>query len=205
MKIDLTLRNHKFIIALLITFVVAILSFHAISQMIFGVLGRTWEDPAWPYTVALFMSLLANSIALAIGQLTAKTSLTSKIALSVSAAMSGACMGIYYGGLLAGDRNPPIGGIVAVIIAVLMVIASFDGRKRLTRIAIIVMGIVATYGIAFLGASAAFAFLSANNFLWGSMWGLFCLGAIALTMRSIDLLCREIADYSRTNRSGYRL
>jgi MFS family permease len=194
-KIDRTLIKTKFIIALSVTFAIALLSLHAISQMIFGVLGRTSGHSEWSYTVALFIGLLASSLALAIGILTPKNSLMPRIAIAISAAISGALLGIYYGGILAGDKNPQIGGIAAVITALLMVVANFYWRKRLMTIAIIVMGTVATYGLAFLCSSAAFAFLSTDNFLWGSIWGIFCLGAIALTMVFLIFLGRELASY----------
>jgi hypothetical protein len=181
--------------ALLVTVAVALLSFHAASQMIFGVLGRTPEDLSWSYTVALVIGLLASSIALAIGIFTTKNSLTSRIAIAISAAISGAWVGVYYGGILAGGKNPQIGGVVAIITALLMVVTNFYLRKRLMTIAITVMGTVATYGLAFLCSSAAFAFLSTNNFLWGSIWGIFCLGAISLTMVFLNFLGREIASY----------
>jgi hypothetical protein len=195
MRVDRTLIKAKLIIALLVAFVVAILSFHAASQMIFGVLGLTSEDSAWSYAVALFISLLAASIALAIGTMTAKNSLTSRIAIATSGAISGAWLGVYYGGILAGGKNPQVGGVVAVITALLMVVNNFYLRKRLTTIVIAVMGTVATYGIAFMCSAATFAFLSTNNFLWGSIGGGFCLGAIALTMVFLNLLIREIASY----------
>jgi hypothetical protein len=195
MKIDRTLIKIKLVIALSVAFVVAILSFHAASQMIFGVLGRTPEDLSWSYTVALVVGLLASSIALAIGTFTPKNYLTSRIAIATSAAISGAWLGVYYGGILAGGKNPQIGGVVAVMTAVLMVVTNFYLRKRLMTIVITVMGTVATYGLAFLCSSAAFAFLSTDNFLWGSIWGIFCLGEIALTMVFLDFLVREIASY----------
>jgi hypothetical protein len=57
------------------------------------------------------------------------------------------------------------------------------------------MGTVAAYGLAFLCSAAAFAFLSTNDFLWGSIWGSFCLAAIALTIFSLNLRLQEIASY----------
>lgn len=194
MKVDRIVSKRKFIIALLVTFAVAILSLHAASQLAFSVLGRTPEDAAWAYTVALFIGLLASSVALAIGTLTAKNSLASRMAISISAATSGAWVGFYYGSLASGN-NPQIGGIAAVIGLLLMAATSFYWRKRLTTISIVVMATVAAYGVAFLCSAAAFAFLSTNNFLWGSIWGSFCLVAIALTMVFLDFIVREIASY----------
>jgi hypothetical protein len=196
-KVDRTASKRKFIIALLFTFTVALFSLHAASQMAFGVLGRTPADAAWGYTVALSIGLLASSVALAIGTLTAKNSFTSRIAVAISAATSGAWLGIYYGGILAGGKNPQIGGGAAVIGLLLMAAISFYLRKRLTTIAITVMATVAAYGLAFVCSAATFAFLSTNNFLWGSIWGSLCLGAIALTMVFLNVLVREIASYVR--------
>jgi hypothetical protein len=187
----------KFIIALAVTFTLAILSLHAASQMIFGVLGRTPEDPGWSYTVALFLSLLVSAIALAIGTLAAKNSLISKLAIAISFASSVAWFCSYYVGIIASDRNPPVAIVSAVTIGLLLIITSFYLRKRFAVIAVTVMGTVAVYGVAFFCSSATFAFLSTNNLLWGGIWGSFCLVAIAMTIFFLNLLLQDITRLDR--------
>ena len=190
-----TLRRIKFIIGLLVTFVVAILSSHAASQMIFGVLGRTPAEPDWSYTMALFLIFVTAAVTLATSMLVVKKSLKSRLMITISASMSGAWLGFYYGGIITGGKNPQIAISAAVIAGLLMAVTSFYLQKRLTIIVIVVMAVVATYGLAFLCSAATFALLSTNDFLWGSIWAIFSLGAIALTIVFLNLLVNEIASY----------
>ena len=189
------MRRIKFIIGLLVTFVVAILSSHAASQMIFGVLGRTPAEPDWSYTMALFLIFVTAAVTLATSMLVVKKSLKSRLMITISASMSGAWLGFYYGGIITGGKNPQIAISAAVIAGLLMAVTSFYLQKRLTIIVIVVMAVVATYGLAFLCSAATFALLSTNDFLWGSIWAIFSLGAIALTIVFLNLLVNEIASY----------
>jgi hypothetical protein len=159
---------------------VAILSFHAASQMVFGVLGSTPDDLIWSYLVSLFWTLLADSISVFLMLVTKKSRLFG-LTIALSALIAGAWLGFYYGGTIFGGKNPQMAIAAATILALIISVASFYWRyQRLTIVLVTVMGTIAAYGWAFLCAAAAFAFLSTNNFWWGSIWGCLCLGAIAL-------------------------
>lgn len=175
--------------------IVAILSFQAASHSSFGVLGFTLQDSRWFYPVALFIIFSATAIALAASIWTRKQPSLSQTMQTISAASSGAWLGFYYGGIVSGVRNPELAIAGAVIGALVMAITSFYLRNKLTTIAIAVMAIVATYSLAFLCSSAAFAFLSTNNFWWGGCWGILCVLSIYLTVVFIDLLMLEIIRY----------
>jgi hypothetical protein len=113
------------IIALLLTFTVAILSFPAASALCFGLVGRTPEDPDWSYTVTCFVGLLASSIALFFGITTNRKSWWSKTTKAISGAISGAWLGIYYGGVIAGIKNHQAVTIYTIITIILITIPSF--------------------------------------------------------------------------------
>jgi hypothetical protein len=186
----------KLIIALLLTFTVAILSFPAASALCFGLVGRTPEDPEWPYTVTCFMGLLASSIALLIGITMHRKSWWSKTMKAISAATSGTWLGIYYGGVIAGIKNHESVTIYTVITILLITIPSFCWSGSLIFISIIVMGIVAVYGLAFMGATATFAFFSTNHFFPGLLWAGFSLTMMATIALLLTLLAKEINSYS---------
>jgi hypothetical protein len=188
-------NNIKFIFVSSVTLAVAVLSLNAVSQLVFSVLGITPEDANWHYTVALFLNLLASAVTLAFCTLTAKHTLRSRISITISAATSAVWLGFYYGGILSGGTNPQASIGAALLTVLLMAVMSFYLRKRLTTIAVIIVGTAATYGFAFLCSAATFAFLSTSHFLWGISWGSLCSGAIALTVVFINLLVKEITIY----------
>lgn len=89
----------RFLITLIfIALLSAIIAFQAISQMSFGVLGRTPEESAWSYTVALFVSLGIAGICTAIRGMFHRNEILQRIATTLSGATSGALLGFYYGG-----------------------------------------------------------------------------------------------------------
>jgi hypothetical protein len=189
------LRNIKFIVVSFITLSVGALSLQAASQLVFKVLGITTEDAAWSYLVALSLGFVASTVLLAIGILTAKNSWMSRMAIALSASTSSAWLGFYYGGIVTGGKNPQAATFAAVIAVIIMGVTSFYLRKRPIFIAVMVMGIAATYGLAFLCSAATFAFLSTNNFRLGIIWGSLCLGTVVLTIVFLNVLVREMATY----------
>jgi hypothetical protein len=64
-------------------------------------------------------------------------------------------------------------------------------QKSLTHIALLSMGVVSTYGLAFFCATAALAFLSTNHWLEGAVWTEFLLAIVALVMFFLSLLVKE--------------
>ncbi|WP_310483573.1 hypothetical protein [Chamaesiphon sp. VAR_48_metabat_403] len=188
------MKKSKFFGTLVATAMLAIGSLHAASQIIFGVLGRTPEDPGWFLTVAVFISFLVATIALVIGILASKYTFTSRLSIAISAVISCAWLGFYYGGII-GGKNPQIA--IAFVIAGLLSI-TFTGlhlQKRLTTIAIVLLGIVSAYALAFLCLAVAVAYLSVERLLWGTIWGIFCTVAIAIVIFFINSLIQEITNY----------
>jgi hypothetical protein len=188
----------KLIFALLLTFIVAIISFPAASATFFGIVGRTPEDPDWLQTVVIFVSFLASSIALLLSiniNSTRKFWLSKRILQTFSAITSIVSIGLHYGEMLAGKNNQPLVIAFTVITVLLIVLCSFFWSESLISISIIVMGTIFLYGLAFASATATFAYLSTDHFLVGIIWVIFSLGVIASTTVLLTFIAKEIISY----------
>ena len=123
-----------------------------------------------------------------------KNAFISKLAIAISAVISCAWLGFYYGGIIDG-KNPQIAIAVTIGGLLLMTFTSLYLQPKLTTIAIVLLGIVNAYALAFLCSAVAVAYLSVERFWWGSIWGIFCIGTIAIVLFLIDSLIREIGHY----------
>jgi Pentapeptide repeats (8 copies) len=191
-----------FISLLIIAFVVIIITFQAISQMSFGVLGRTPEESSWSYSVALFVSLgIAGLCASLVGII--QPSMRQLLTI-ISGTASGALLGFYYGGSL--QNNPQVAIISAVAASLMMAFVCFKFRRSgFVRLLIVIAGCVANYGFAFLLSSLTFAFLSTQNIILGSILILFVLSATASTMFSLQLVIKQITSIGVTSFQGANL
>jgi hypothetical protein len=141
--------------------------------------------------VTLFLGLLLSAIGLALGIVASRKSLLSKIMLTISGSISGICAGIYYGEMLVGLQNKKMVIFITVLTVLPIAMGSFWLQKSLMRIALLAMGIVSTYGLAFFCATAAFAFLSTNHWWEGTIWTGFLLAIIALVVFFLSVLVKE--------------
>jgi hypothetical protein len=190
-----TLKKSKLAIPVLVAVGITAFSWNAIAPLVFINSGRSPGDPGWPYTVTLFLGLLLSAIGLAVGIVAPQKSLLSKIMLTISGSISGICGGIYYGEMLAGLQNKKMVIFITVLTVLPIAMSSFWLQKSLTRITLLVMGIVSTYGLAFFCATAAFAFSSTNHWLEGTIWTGFLLAIVALVVFFLSLLVKEFKGY----------
>jgi MFS family permease len=200
---SLTLKQLSIFGILSATILLAIGSFHAASQLVFGSLGRTPADPGWYLTIAVFVSFLVATISLAIGMLTDRNTFISRLSIAISAVISCMWLGFYYGGII-GGKNPQIAIAVAIGGLLVMTFTSLHFQKRLRTIAIVLLGIVSAYALAFQCLAVAVAYLSTERLLWGTIWGIFCMGAIAILVFFINSIVRETTHY-RSGNSKFRL
>jgi hypothetical protein len=184
----------KFLGILSANVVLAIGAVQAATQTIFGVLGRTPEDPEWSLTIALFTCLLASTMALTIGMLTNRNAVLSRISIALSAAISCVWLGFYYGGTI-GGKTPQLAIAIAVIGLFVTTSIGWHRQSKFTLMAIVLMGVVTAYGLSFLCSVVAVSFLSTAHFLGGSIWAIFFAVALATSIFLLNLLIREIADY----------
>ena len=180
--------------SILAIIILAIGSLQATSQIVFGSLGRSPADPDWYSTVAVFTSCLISTISLTIGKSIRKNAFISRLAIAISGVISCAWLGFYYGGII-GGKNPQIAIAVTIGGLLLMTFTSLYLQPKLTTIAIVLLGIVNAYALAFLCSAVAAAYLSVERFWWGSIWGVFCIVTIAIVLFLINSLMREIGHY----------
>ncbi len=192
------MKQLKFFGRLSATIILAIGSFHAASQFVFGSLGRTPADPGWYLTIAVFVSFLVATISLTIGLLTNKDTSIYRLSLAISAVISCIWLGFYYGGII-GGKNPQIAIGLAIAGLLLITFTGLRLQKRLTTIAIVLVGIVSVYALAFLCLAVAVAYLSTGWLLWGTIWGIFCTGTIAILVFFINSIVREATHYRSGN------
>jgi hypothetical protein len=188
-------KKRKQVITLLFVCAVAFLSFPAASSLVFGMIGRVPEEAGWSGTVASFSGLVLSTVALGASMLHPRKSLVSRITIAISAALSGSWLGFYYGDMISGFKAQPPALIIAALSALLMAFMGFYWQLRLVTITIMVLGIIAAYGLAFMCSTAAFAFLSTDHFLEGIVWGGFSLIVIGSIVFLISLLTKEIKIY----------
>lgn len=193
----------KFLSLLSATVALAIGALQAAAQNIFSILGRTPEDPEWNFTVALFSCFLVSTIALTIGLLTSKGSLGSKLSIFISAAISCAWLGFYYGCII-GGKTPQVAIVIAIAGLLITTLISCYRQPKLTLMAIVLMGVVTAYGLSFLCSVVAVSFLSTARLIEGSTWLFFFAVALATTIFFLNQLIRELADYRSVFKKGAR-
>ncbi len=182
-----------------VTFITTIIVFHAVSQMIFGVIERTPESPVWVYGIALSISLAIAGIACAAISLAKRESIFKRITTIISGATSGAILGFFYGGTAAGGKNPQVAIASAVIGALIVAISSFYFKKGLMLITLSVAGTIYSYGFGFLVGTRAIAFLSTQNIIWGFGLSFLSLIYIGFTLISLRYTIKQITTYCATS------
>ncbi|AFY52934.1 putative low-complexity protein [Rivularia sp. PCC 7116] len=191
-----------FICLISIAFATTIVTFHAVSSMIFGVIERQKESPVWVYGVALSISLVIAGIAGVVMSLAKKKSTLQRIAIIISGATSGAILGFFYGGTAAGGKNPQIAIASAAIGALIVAISSFCFQKGFMPIILSAAATIITYAFAFLSGTRAIAFLSTQNLIWGFSITFLSLTYIGFTLISLHYLIKEITSFSVTSFRG---
>ena len=179
--------------------ITTIVFFHAVSQMVFGVIERTPESPVWVFAIALLISLAITGIASAAMSFAREKIILHRIFTTISGVVSGAIIGFFYGGTAAGGKNPQIAIISAILAGLIMMISCFLFRREFIEITLSIGGAVANYGFAFLVGTRAIAFFSTQNFIWGFCLSFLSLTYIGLTLISLRYSFKEITNYSVTS------
>lgn len=185
----------KFFGSSAIALIVGLASFHAYSQMLFGIVGLTAEDPASVYTYPLQICL---GIA-ALGSLVkTRHKIATIIAIALSSAASGALLGFFYLGTIAA-KNPTLATWGAVAGAILFVCLALWQRRGRMQVAIAALGAVAAYGLTFLFVARASAYLSVGRIGWGMAWSGLSLALLAATIAGLCLTRQQIERQSTTS------
>jgi hypothetical protein len=156
--------NRQYLIRFMVIIGVAVIEKEVIANLLFGALGKTWEDSAWPF-ITLLLILLA-----AIGVLSVPTYLSKYLARKlpigwIVGMLNGAVLGFYYGGAFS-DNHPVtalLGGVCGA--ALLGCLPLIKRLQALTKIGIATAGAIATYGFSFYIGTWAIAALSTGQWL----------------------------------------
>ena len=177
------------------------LAFHAISRMLFGVLGITAEDPTYPYLVALIVFLASAGGSCAAINIQGRSR---RFFQFISGLTTGALLGVFYGGGVMGN-DPQAAVVSAVIAGSLGAIMHLMSRTRLVTIAIYSVGGCAAYGICFLIGTRTTSLLSVQRVFMGGLLGLFALLFLGLTLKIIANIIIVLKNFAHTSWRGTNL
>ncbi len=166
------------------TFGVAVVMTDTVSRLVFGALGKTWEDPAWPFV------LLLQGVMAGIGLATALTLFAERPLRSwaywAAGLLTGALLGFFYGGYL-NKSNPGTAAVGAMIGLVVMgILLRVAGAQPWLKVGVAVGRAISLYGFTFFVGMWATAAWSTSNLLLAL--GLSGLGLSALWLSSYQLL-----------------
>lgn len=178
--------------------IIAWFAFDAMSQMVFGAIGVSMQDPAWIYTLALQTSSAIAGLATAIWSFSSKRTLFQRITIALAGATSGAVFCFYYGGVFA-ENNPKVAIAAAVIGGMVAAIVGFFNYSSWLAITIAVTGAIAGYGFAFMLGATAAQYLSVYNLVVGGGVAIITLGWLRLTLNSFYLIARTIKRSASTS------
>ncbi|NEO98604.1 MAG: pentapeptide repeat-containing protein [Symploca sp. SIO2E9] len=194
----------KLVTAVAVAVGITLLDAHAISLMIFGILGVTPQESTLAYAIALYIILALAGVSAGVRGLMKTQSMLGRMVTAVSAAASGALLGFFYGGSTT-NNNPQVATTAAIIAAVVGILASEKARGRFVVVAIAVAGAIAAYGFTFLAVGTSSAFLSVHKVSWGVLWSIVALSQIILTLRAFTVSFKEIRAACRTSFRGANL
>jgi uncharacterized protein YjbI with pentapeptide repeats len=175
-----------------------------VTRLILGTQGQIPGSGSWPFVLLLYGVLSAAGIAGAIARTQPPTSKVGRLAGTISAILSGALLGFFYGGT-ATNNNSQAALASMAIGGVLMFFVSSRMRHQFAKIAIAAAGSVATYGGAFLFSATASAFLHAQKLFLGTFLGLLSLLYLWFAFLSFSAIVREIANAEGTSFRGANL
>jgi Pentapeptide repeats (8 copies) len=172
------------ILRAIVTLGVAIVMTDAVSRLVFGALGKTWEDPAWPFVLLLQGVMAGIGLAMAL-TLFAKRPLR-LWAYWATGLLNGALLGFFYGGYL-NNSNPGAAAIGATIGFLGMgILVRFAGSQPWLRLGVSMGSAIALYGFTFFVGMWAIAAWSTTNVLLAFL--LSTLGLSALWLSGYQLL-----------------
>ncbi len=162
-----------------------------LSRLIFGVVGQSPEDEAWPFVLMLHGVLGMAATSAGICAVRGDRTKAGRMPELLTSTAIGALLGFFYVGSLT-DNNPKLAMAGSAIAAGLTVVARLRWHNRLMAIAIATTGVVATYGFAFLLGTTAIACLSGQVWGIGLLLGLLSILYVGLTIEAIGLVLKSI-------------
>jgi Pentapeptide repeats (8 copies) len=168
----------------------------AVSRLVFGALGRTWEDPTWPYIVTL-QGVLAGIGLTSVSAFSMRHQVR-RIAQWSMGLLIGALIGFFYGGSFSNSNpiNATLGSITGVfMIGVLLRVA---GHQPWVKLVVATASVIAIYGFTFFVGMWAIAAWSTAHFLLAFGLSGLSLSALWLTGHQILQLLTDLKTYPGT-------
>lgn len=160
----------------------AVLTFHAISHMLFGAIGTIPSNPTWGLIVTLYVFVAISGLG-ALPQLWLPKPLK-KLAILPTLA-TGALLGFYYGGSAA-DQDPQVAMVAAILAGLLTTVIQLTRPQAGWLTGTIALAeSVAAYGAAFVTVGLASAGLSTGHWLVGLGWVVLSLLYFGLTLAGL--------------------
>jgi Pentapeptide repeats (8 copies) len=164
----------QYLLRFMVILSVAVVVKEVYANLIFGGLGKTWEDSVWPLLLLLccFFAAIGALATLATRPLyRGRNPLMGWGLWGIAGLLNGALVGFYFGGTFS-DNSPTKAAMGAVIGGLLVLVTLFVSPiQTLVRLAIITASAIATYGFAFYIGNWAIAALSTEKWLWGIILG----------------------------------
>ena len=133
----------------------------AMSRLVFGALGTTWGNPAWPF-VLLLQGVIAGIGLATVFRLFAQRPLC-VWAYRTTALLNGALLGFFYGGYL-NNSNPSTAALGAIIgLLGMAVLLRSLGNQLWLQLAVAMGSAIALYGFTFFVGMWAIAAWSTQN------------------------------------------
>jgi hypothetical protein len=167
-----------------LTLCVALVMTDAVSRLVFGGLGKTWEDPAWPLIVLLQGVLESAGLTSTVAFLTQHR--RRHLARWCAGLLNGALVGFCYGGYFT-NSNPAkatFGAIIGVLVVAALI--RFVGPQPLVMLSIWTASAIALYGFTFFVGMWAIAAWGTAHYL--PAFGLFVVGLGALWLTGHQIL-----------------
>ncbi len=177
----------KYIFTVVIILIVSLLTLDAIATMLFGSLGKTPESSDWNYILALYVFLASLGAIASVANLKKRKfrilKIFKAIAKTLSAALSCALIGFYYGGSLT-NNNLQIAILAALSLAALGTFFSLK-QNQMMFVVISPIPVISAYAFAYYAGTKAIALLNVSRLSGGILWGLICLMYIWATIINI--------------------
>lgn len=162
-----------------LTVCVAIVMTDVVSRLVFGGLGKTWEDPTWPLVVLLQSVLVGAGLTSTAAFLTQHP--RRYLAQWCAGLLNGALVGFCYGGYFT-NSNPAKATFGAIIgIFVVAVLIQCVGPQPWVMLCIWTASMIALYGFTFFVAMWAIAAWGTAHYLLAFGLSVVGLGVLWLT------------------------
>jgi Pentapeptide repeats (8 copies) len=179
-----------------ITFCVAVTMTDVVSRLVFGVLGKTWEDSSWPFVILLQGVLAGIGLTSAIA--IRMRYRIRKVAQWSAGLLNGALVGFFYGGYLtdSNPRNAAFGAMIGfVVMAVLLRVA---GHRPWLKLGVSTASAIAIYGFTFFVGMWAIAAWSTAHYLLAFGLSILSLSSLWLTGHQVLQLLTDFKTFPGT-------